>query len=429
MMIILGKFSKRHYRRQITTYLLACCLFLSLLPSVAVPGPKGKALGHSNLHGNGPFPTTHGRVNPAGIVIGSGGVKINGIAAGIKPGNTSSQSGISAFGQANNPVNPASNKVFLAQPGSNIVLILNSQTNHITGNGNKVKVTGGKNLVLAAGDNFSMAIPSIGSLSASLIVPDPIGAKGPNPTHGGSHPKKGDGNPGGGNGNGHWGDGNQGIGIGNSFTGNQGRGVGEGMAFGNKPEPPEPPDPPDPPEPPEPFVGAAPLPEEPEFIIGQCPALMELVARELGVQGDNLQIHLENTLADTENIQSCDMYARLVISAAVLSDPERTCLAALAKVVSEFASPATPISEEMLASIRQELKIRRSPEDKPHYTLAGQWLDALAEYFGILTTEIGWSVDESVIFVADKYVVPAIEDDDMSLVMFLQLQLEALAGS
>ncbi len=67
MMIILGKFSKRHYRRQITTYLLACCLFLSLLPSVAVPGPKGKALGHSNLHGNGPFPTTHGRVNPAGI--------------------------------------------------------------------------------------------------------------------------------------------------------------------------------------------------------------------------------------------------------------------------------------------------------------------------------------------------------------------------
>jgi hypothetical protein len=68
-------------------------------------------------------------------------------------------------------------------------------------------------------------------------------------------------------------------------------------------------------------------------------------------------------------------------------------------------------------------------EDKPHYAAAGQWLDALAEYFGILTTEIGWSVDEALIFVADKYVVPEIEDDDMSLVMFLQLQLEALAGS
>ena len=156
---------------------------------------------------------------------------------------------------------------------------------------------------------------------------------------------------------------------------------------------------------------------------------MSLVAQELGVQGDNLQIHLVNTLADTENIQPCDKYARLVISAAVLGDPEGAGLAALAKVLSEFVSPAMPISEELLASISQELKIHRNAEDKPHYTLAGQWLDALAEYFGILTTEIGWSVDESVIFVADKYVVPAIEDDDMSLVMFLQLQLEALAGS
>lgn len=235
MMIIQFKFSKRHYVRvrQITTYLLVCCLFLSMLPSVAMPGPKGKALGHINLHGNGigrggveingiatgntfnpsgagAFGPTNGRVNPAGIIVGSGGVKINGIATGLKPGNgnTFNPSSTGAFSPANiipanSGVNPPGNNVFFTPPGSNIVVILNSQGNHIPVN--KVKMAGGQKLVLAAGDAFSMAIPTIGSLSASLTVPDPIDAKGPNPTHGGSHPNKGDGNPGGGNGNGHWG--------------------------------------------------------------------------------------------------------------------------------------------------------------------------------------------------------------------------------
>ncbi len=141
MMIILGKFSKRHYGRQITTYLLACCLFLSILASVAVPGPKGNAVGHSNVHGNGPFPQSYGRVNPAGVIIGSGGVKASGITAGVNSGN--------GF----NPSGTANNKILLGLPGGNVV-ILNSQTNQITGNGKKVKVTGGKNLVLAAGDIF-----------------------------------------------------------------------------------------------------------------------------------------------------------------------------------------------------------------------------------------------------------------------------------
>jgi len=415
-MIIISKFTKRrrHYVRQITTCLLTCCLILGMLTSVAVPGPKGRALGHDNAHGNGPFPHSNGPVNPAGIIIGSGGIKTNDVTAGVKSGNDFNPGGIGA-----------ENKIILGRPGGNVVII-NSQTNQVTGNGKKVIVTGGKNLVLAAGDIFSNTLLDTGSLSASLTIPDPIGAKGPNPAHGGGHPKKDGGNPGGGNGNGHWGAGNQGNGKGNSYTGNQGRGVGAGMANSSESEPPDPPDPPDPPEP---FVEAAPIPKEHEFTMGQCPALMELVAAELGIPTDNLQVHIQDTLASPANIQPCNSYAQFVISAAVLSDPGQAGIASLAKVIGEFVSPATPISEEQLASISQALAAEWNAGDKPHYAAAARWLDAFVGYVGILNNQIRWSVDESVVFAMEKYVTPAAEGSDVNLLTFLHLQLGALTGS
>jgi len=409
-MIIKSKFTKRHYVRRITTCLLTLCLILGTLTSFAVSGPKGKALGHKDVHGNGPFPQSHGKVNPAGVIIGSGGIKTNNITAGVKSGNSFNVSG------------KANNKIILGQPGGNVIII-NSQANQITGNGTKVTVKGGKNLVLAAGDIFSNTLLDTGSLSASLIVPDPIGAKGPNPAHGGGHPKKDGGNPGGGNGNGNWGAGNQGNGIGNSFTGNQGRGVGAGMANSSESEPPEPP------EPPEPFLEAAPLPKEREFTIGQCPALMELVAAELGVAKDNIQVNIKDTLADPANIQPCNSYARFIICAAVLGEPGHGGISALSEVIDEFVSPTIPISEELLAEISHALANQRDSEDKPHYATAGQWLDAFVEYVVTLNTQMRWSVDEAVVFTMDKYVTPAKEGGDVTLLTFLHLQLQALISS
>jgi hypothetical protein len=156
---------------------------------------------------------------------------------------------------------------------------------------------------------------------------------------------------------------------------------------------------------------------------------MELAAAELGVPKDDIQVHIENTLADSANIQPCNSYARFVICAAVLGDPGQTGLAALDKVVGEFVSSTMPISEEMLASISQALANQRDVEDKPHYAQAGQWLDAFVEYVGILNTEIRWSVDESVVFAMEKYVAPATEGSDVTLLTFLHLQLQALTGS
>ena len=427
--MLLRKFSKRYYFGQITAYFLACCLFFSISPSVALPGPKGKKVGHSNPHSRGAFALTQGRVNPAGITVGTGGARINGAGAMTSQGVHLAGRKVSNTGTLSSPngyvVMATADRVFLRRPGSNVVVKLHAPYHHVTANEGPVNARGGQ-VVLAAGDVFSNAISNIDSLSASLTVPDPIGAKGPNPVHGGRHPNKGDGNPGGGNGNGHWGEGNRGNGVGNIWTGNQGRGVGEGMAGGRRLEPPEPPRPNIPTAV---FVEAAPLHKEEKFRIGGCPVLMALAAEELGITKDNIQVYLENALANSEDIQACDTSARLVDSAAILRDTEGTGIAALTQVINEFVSTAMPISEEQMASISQTLALYRNADDKPHYAAAGQWLDALVEYVGILNTEIGWPTDESVTFVADKYVAPAIEGGDVSLVMFLQLRLEALSDS
>ena len=61
--------------------------------------------------------------------------------------------------------------------------------------------------------------------------------------------------------------------------------------------------------------------------------------------------------------------------------------------------------------------------------MAGQWLDALAEYVSILSTDLGWSLDETIALVVDKYVAPATADDsDANLNAFIAMRLAALSG-
>ncbi|HEW79365.1 MAG TPA: hypothetical protein ENH34_05315 [Phycisphaerales bacterium] len=232
---------------------------------------------------------------------------------------------------------------------------------------------------------------------------------------------------------GHWGEGNHGNGLGNICTGNQGCGVGGGMAGGSRPGQPNP----------ESDIQSeltseiqsepAPLPqtvvpgfEEVAFVEGGCPALMVWLAEEIGVPEEDIQIYVANIFALSSDIQPCEICARLKDSATILEDADGTKMAALAQVVNEFVQPSAPPSEEQMALIGQALARYRDISDGTHYAAAGQWLDALVEYVGILTTEIGLPEDEAVTLVANKYVVPAIEDGDASLIMFVQVRLAAL---
>lgn len=157
-----------------------------------------------------------------------------------------------------------------------------------------------------------------------------------------------------------------------------------------------------------------------------CPALMKWAAEELGIDERRIYIWAEIALAFDMDIQPCDACARLKDAATILQDTEGTYIAALVMAVNQFVSVTAPLSEEQMASIADA--IARHSNDNTYYATAGQWLNALTVYFGVLSTDMGWSLDEAVALVTDKYVAPAIEGGDANLTAFIAMRLADLGG-
>jgi hypothetical protein len=164
--------------------------------------------------------------------------------------------------------------------------------------------------------------------------------------------------------------------------------------------------------------------EEVAFAEGGCPMLMEWLAGELGIPEETIQVYLADTFLYSTAIQPCDACARLRDAATILEDLEGTRIAALAQVVNEFVAPDAPITPEQMASIASSMV---SPEADTQYAAAGEWLDALAQYVGILSAEMGFSVPESVAFV-NKYLTPVAELDNASVASYVEARLSALGG-
>ncbi len=177
----------------------------------------------------------------------------------------------------------------------------------------------------------------------------------------------------------------------------------------------------------QPFVPAAPIPERAAFEISGYPALMNWVAKELGIDKGMIQIGMANTLASARDIQPYRTLARLKAAAMVLQDVDGTRVAALAQIISQFASSTAPPTEEQMASIADA--IANDIEGNSQYAAAGEYLDALAKYVGILTSEMGFSADESIQFATDNYVAQLAEDENMGVAAYVAARLAALWGS
>jgi len=457
--------------RTIAVRLLVCLLLISLLSfafsiSFVVATPKGKAHGfgkaNGNAYGHGGFSPVGGGVNPAGIITGSGGLKVGGAqgASSFSPGNhtgpTGGGKGPTGAGFA--PATPqtgnkgstvldnigdifelgadmlkvAGNKIFFGQSQSKVFIKVNPQSQGLPAGTAVIKTQGNKPVILGSGDVFLQAIWGSESLPEPLTVPDPIGAKGPNPTHGGTHPKKGNGNPGGGKGNGHWGEGNHGNGRGNIWTGNQGKGVGEGMAGGcrdnggggnggnggnggggnggNDKEDKDKPN--------------APLPPLMVPQLGGCPALLNWMAGELQMLEEQIQLYMQSVLAFSPELEPCDAAGGLKDAAAILADAGGGRIEALAQLVNSYADPNAPISAEQMDLIA--VAMADIGEDDT-YAAAVQWLEALIQYVGILNDEIGLTPEHS-IMLASKYVELIKEEGNATVAGYLEVYLQALGG-
>ncbi len=73
--------------------------------------------------------------------------------------------------------------------------------------------------------------------------------------------------------------------------------------------------------------------------------------------------------------------------------------------------------------------ISRNSQANNHYAVAGEYLDALVAYVGILNNDLSFSAEESIMFAADKYVAPLAEDQSAGLTAYIAARLAALGGS
>jgi VCBS repeat-containing protein len=192
----------------------------------------------------------------------------------------------------------------------------------------------------------------------------------------------------------------------------------------------EPPAPPERPSTPAlPYIHPAPGLDRIEWIdvkVTGCPALVKWAAEEVGIDQRLVQIWVDNSLASTGSIQPCDACAGLMNAAKILKDADGTHIAALTQVVNQFASSTAPPTEQQMSAIAEA--IARNTDEDSYYATAGQYLDALVAYVGILSTNFGFSAEESVQLVTDKYVNRLTQGQSVGVAAFLAASLAALGG-
>jgi hypothetical protein len=176
-----------------------------------------------------------------------------------------------------------------------------------------------------------------------------------------------------------------------------------------------------------PYIAPAPGLERVEFDVSGCPALVEWTAAELGIDDRVMQIWAVNTLASSRDIQPCDACERLKNVAAILRDDGGTRITALAQVVGQYASSTAPPTPEEMASVADV--ISRNARANNQYAAAGEYLDAIVAYVGILNNDLSFSTEESIMFAVDKYVAPLAEDQNPGVAAYLATRLATLGGS
>ncbi len=153
---------------------------------------------------------------------------------------------------------------------------------------------------------------------------------------------------------------------------------------------------------------------------------MSWVAQELGIDPESIDIGVPNSLASAKDIDPYERFARLRAAAMLLQDAGGEYINALAQVVLEFASSTAPPTEEQMASIADAMV--RNAGANNQYALAGEYLDALAEYVSIVSGEMGFTQEQAVQLATERYVIGLTESDNPAVGAYVAARLAAMGG-
>jgi hypothetical protein len=191
--------------------------------------------------------------------------------------------------------------------------------------------------------------------------------------------------------------------------------------------------PPPPPPTPTPEIPPAPLPEMIVWEVGGCPALMEWLANELGVEPENVQFYGLHPYSNTENvvasqtsitdkgdIQWCLACSKLKSSAQTMADPNGTRGKALEGVlVTHGVTGDSPISIEQMEAVAYDLT--QAVEGTPAAS-AREYVEAIDTYILTLTEEIGLEAAAAQQLYLDKHAPPS----DAAINSYIQVRLTSI---
>lgn len=154
----------------------------------------------------------------------------------------------------------------------------------------------------------------------------------------------------------------------------------------------------------------APLPQFEIPRVEGCPALTQAAAAELGIAPETLQIGIGNALALNPSIQPCQTCESLVNAATILNDADGTQMAALAQIFNTLAPANAPFTPEVSASVTTAFA---DMADNPQYVLAGQYVDAFANYVAAINA-LEAPVGDPVEFALDKHVMGSTDNPNIA---------------
>jgi hypothetical protein len=190
------------------------------------------------------------------------------------------------------------------------------------------------------------------------------------------------------------------------------------------------------------FVEATPLasfalqPPEIESAQVESVDLDELLAWLVSEFGENAKTYFADAYRDEYSTEMIPIKSALRLRelSSILGDYE-AYIAALMQVVGEFAGSEQPMAPEQLDATRQAIALHFNAGDDTHYAMAGQWLNAIAEYFSILTntetgeyTEIGMPPMVSLGHIMTRYIGPAQRNTDERVVEYIDTYIELLGS-
>ncbi len=160
----------------------------------------------------------------------------------------------------------------------------------------------------------------------------------------------------------------------------------------------------------------------PVQVAEEMPEMLTWLMEELGITERDLQARFADAFIYSTDVHQYVSIAKLKQAAEMLQDSGGTGFAALAEVINEFVNTSAPPSPEQFAAISQALSLHVS--DGTNYASAGEMLDAFAEYVSVLTTEMGWSMENAVAVVLENY-----DSGESAIVTaMLMMHLNALGG-